>query len=125
MRTIASVPFLIFCMLLAACQAATLPISVAARLQAPAEEVQQQLREVTAKMLGLNSVNLEKNTLTNSSQFVYARTPRYDATGQLLQGRVIEPGHLFKLVLRDGKCWLVYQNKNQEALLDLAKCVAE
>lgn len=125
MRTIPSVLFLIFCMLLDACQAATLPISVAARLQAPAEEVQQQLREVTAKMLELNSVNLEKNTLTNSSQFVYARTPRYDATGQLLQGRVIEPGHLFKLVLRDGKCWLVYQNKNQEALLDLAKCVAE
>lgn len=125
MRTIPSILFLIFCMLLAACQAATLPISVAARLQAPAEEVQQQLREVTAKMLELNSVNLEKNTLTNSSQFVYARTLRYDATGQLLQGRVIEPGHLFKLVLRDGKCWLVYQNKNQEALLDLAKCVAE
>jgi hypothetical protein len=116
---------LVCCLHLCACQSANLPISVAARLQAPTKEVRQQVNEMTAKMLGLHSVTLDEKTLVNSSQFMVARTPRYDASGQLLQGRVIEQGHLFKLVLRDGQCWLIYHNKNQEALLSLATCVAE
>ena len=125
MKTSHVVLFLMSCVALGACQAVSSPISVAARLQAPSKEAQQQLREVTAKMLGLNAVTLEEHTLTNSSQFVYARTPRYDASGQLLQGRVIESVHIFKLVIRNGECWLIYQNKDQQALLSLAKCIAE
>lgn len=106
-------------------------LSVPARLQSPSAEVRQQLREVTAKFLGLRSFVLAEDTLTKESQFVVARTARYDASGQLLQGRVIEPGHIFKLVLREDGCWLIYQNmqnmqnKAQQSQLSLAKCVAE
>lgn len=107
-----------------ACQAVS-PPPAAARLLAPSKEARQQLREVTAQMLGLSSVTLDENTLINSSQFAYARTPRYDASGQLLQGRVTEPVHVFRLVIREGGCWLVYQNKDRQALLSLAQCVAE
>lgn len=110
---------------LASCEAASTSISVPARLVSPNAEVRQQLRETTAKMLGLSAVVLAENTLTTASQFVISRTPRHDAAGQLLQGRVIEPGHIFKLVLRDNGCWLIYQIKDQQALLSLAKCVPE
>ncbi len=107
------------------------PLSVPARLQSPSAEVRQELREVTAKMLGLSAVVLAEDTLTRASQFVIARTPRIDANGLLLQGRVIEQGHVFQLVRRDDGCWLTYQNKqnkqnkDQQVKLSLAKCVPE
>lgn len=107
------------------------PVSVPARLQSPSAEVRQELREVTAKMLGLSAVVLAEDTLTRASQFVIARTPRIDANGLLLQGRVIEQGHVFQLVRRDDGCWLTYQNKqnkqnkDQQVKLSLAKCVPE
>ncbi|MES2047183.1 MAG: hypothetical protein V4447_02200 [Pseudomonadota bacterium] len=104
------------------------PVSVPARLQSPSAEVRQELREVTAKMLGMNTVVLAEDTLTRASQFVFARTPRIDASGQLLQGRVIEQVQVFHLVLREDGCWLTYrdkQNKDQQAKLSLAKCVPE
>jgi hypothetical protein len=110
------------------CHAADTQLSVPARLQSPNAEVRQELREVTAKFLGLSKVVLAEDTLTNASQFMFSRTPRYDASGQLLQGRVTEAGHIFKLMLRVDGCWLTYQhqqNKEQQEKLSLAKCVPE
>lgn len=109
---------------LGACQTVS-PSPVAARLLTPSKEARQELRETTAKILGLGAVTLDENTLINSSQFAYARKPRYDTSDQLLQGRVIEPVHVFRLVIREGACWLVYQNKNQQVLLSRATCIAE
>lgn len=108
-----------------ACHALGPPPFVAARLQSPTPEVRKQLSEVTAKMLGLSTVVLAEHTLTHESQFVLTRTVRYDATGQLMQGRVIEPVHTFKLVLRDDGCWLIYQNRDLQSKLSLARCVPE
>lgn len=128
MKLISATLFLAGSIPMSACQAVDPPLPVAARLVSPTAEARQQLREVTAKFLGLGAVVLAEDTLTKNSQFMFSRTPRYDASGQLLQGRVKEQGQLFKLVLREDGCWLMYenkQNKNQQAKLSLAKCVAE
>lgn len=114
---------------LGACQALALPEQVPARLSLADGEAQQtaqkELRETVASMLGVSAVSLADNTLTDSSQFSYARTPRYNASGQLLQGRVIEQPHIFKLMIRDQACWLIHQNSGKQALLPHAKCIAE
>jgi outer membrane protein TolC len=89
------------------------------------KKAQLELHKAMVRMLGVREINLSENTLTESSQFTYARTPRFDASGQLLQGRVMEQPHIFKLVLRDKTCWLIHQNSGQQTLLVHAKCVAE
>lgn len=125
MRLAQSAVFLFFCSVLGACQAVSPLPGVAARLQAPDQAARQELRQVSAKFLGLVSIDLTDNTLIDSSQFAYARTPRYDANGQMLQGRVLEQPHIFKLQIRAQQCWLIYENKAQEVQLKQAKCVAE
>ena len=120
-----SILWLILCgtSALAACQTGREP-AVAARLLAPGPEARQELNAATATLLGVSSVDLAENTLIDSSQFAYARTPRRDASGQLLQGRVVEMPHGFRLELRGRQCWLVSQKTAQEVLLRQAKCVA-
>jgi sirohydrochlorin ferrochelatase len=108
---------------LAACQTGREP-PVAARLLAPGPEARQELNAATATLLGVSSVDLAENTLIDSSQFAYARKPRRDASGQLLQGRVVEVPHSFRLEMRVQECWLVSQKTAQEVLLRQAKCVA-
>jgi hypothetical protein len=125
MKIVYAAAFLIGTTTVSACLAADPQNSVPARLDSPSPEVRQQLRDVTAKMLGLSTIVMAENTLTKDSRFIFIRTPRFDASGQLLQGRVIEPGHIFKLVLHEDGCWLIYQNKNQQEKLTLAKCVPE
>lgn len=121
--------FILCSAVLGACQAVTPPASasvvVAARLLSPSPQARQELNLATAKLLGIPSVSLAEQTLVDSSQFAYARKPRYDAAGQLLQGRVIEQPAIFKLELRGQQCWLVYPQKARETLLTQAKCVAE
>lgn len=121
--------FSILCLILGACQAAGLTSQVPARLLIANTDAQkttqQELQEVVARMLGVREIHLAENTLTDRSQFVYARTPRFDASGQLVQGRVIEQTQIFKLVIRDKACWLIHQNSGQQTLLIHAKCVAE
>ncbi|MFZ6749775.1 hypothetical protein [Undibacterium sp. Ren11W] len=117
--------FLFFCSVLGACQAVAPAPAKAARLLVPDQAARQELQQVSAKFLGLASVELAENTLIESSQFSYARTPRYDANAQMLQGRVVEMPHIFKLQIRAQQCWLIYENKAQEVQLKQAKCVAE
>ncbi len=112
-----------------ACQAVNPAPGVPARLQPMTGEAQraayQELNEVTARMLGLASVTLAERSLIDSSQFAYARTARYDAAGLMLQGRVIESPRIFRLLLREQKCWLLDQTTAQQICLKHAKCVAE
>ncbi|MCU6432423.1 hypothetical protein LPB67_01360 [Undibacterium sp. Jales W-56] len=115
---------------ISACQAFTPQPDVPARLLAMNTGVKQELQKEVAGMLGLPSVSLADNTLLDSSQFAFVRTPRYDESGQLLQGRVIEPpAHLFKLVIRGKDCWLLYKATSQhpakESRLSLAACKPE
>ncbi|MDO8652515.1 MAG: hypothetical protein Q7R66_10020 [Undibacterium sp.] len=119
--------FILCSAVLGACQAVTPPASaaVAARLLSPSPQARQELSLATAKLLGIPGVTLAEQTLLDSSQFAYARKPRHDAAGQLLQGRVIEQPAIFKLELRGQQCWLVYPQKARETLLTQAKCVAE
>ncbi|MET3116120.1 hypothetical protein AAKU64_000323 [Undibacterium sp. GrIS 1.8] len=103
---------------LVACQAINASAEVPAHLTSAAAaqtSVQQQLRQMVASSLNvdISVVNLADDTLINSSQFVFARTPRYESSGQLMQGRVVEPVNVFKLVLRDQQCWLDYQGTVQ------------
>ena len=125
MKVLYGAIFLVGVALVSVGQAFSPTPAVPARLQSPSTEARRQLREVTANFLGLSSVALAEDTLTKESQFVMSRTPHSDATGQLLQGRVIETGHIFRLILRGNECWLIYQNKEQLAKLSLAICVAE
>ncbi|MBI3285100.1 MAG: hypothetical protein HYZ65_09680 [Burkholderiales bacterium] len=125
MKTIRQILYLICGMSVGACQAVTPPAQAPARLRSPSKEVRQQLQDIVAKSLGVGAVTLAENTLTDSSQFSYARTPRRDSSGQLLQGRVIEPAHVFRLQIRGQECWLIYQNTGQQTLLQHAECVAE
>lgn len=115
--------YLVCSMSVGACQAVTPPVP--ARLLSPGKEVRQQLQDAVARSLGLATVTLADSTLTESSYFSYARTPRRDASGQLLQGRVVEPAHVFRLEIRGQECWLIYQNTRQQTLLKNAECVAE
>lgn len=121
--------FSILCLILGACQATGLTSQVPARLLIDNTEaqtqIQQELQEAVARMLSVREIHLAENTLTDRSQFVYARTPRVDASGQLLQGRVVEEPQIFKLVMRDKACWLIHQNSGQQTLLTYAKCIAE
>lgn len=114
---------------LGACNALALAEQAPARLLLTDGEAQQEarkeLREAVASMLGVSAVALADSTLTDSSQFSFARTPRYDASGQLLQGRVIEQPHIFKLVKRNKACWLIHQNSGKQLRLIHAKCIAE
>ena len=108
---------------LVACQAINASADMPARListdstlaDAVQTSVQQQVRQMVANSLNIDisAVNLADDTLINSSQFVFARTPRYDSSGQLIQGRIVEPVNVFKLVLRDHQCWLDYQGTVQ------------
>jgi hypothetical protein len=125
MKIAQSILFFLFTGTLAACQAVTPANGIAARLLAVDPLARQELQLQTATFLGLASVELAENTLIESSQFSYARTPRYDANGQMLQGRVVEMPHIFKLQIRAQQCWLIYENKAQEVQLKQAKCVAE
>ncbi|WP_295761061.1 hypothetical protein [Undibacterium sp.] len=117
--------FLFFFSMLGACQAVAPAAGKAARLLVPDQVARQELQQVSANFLGLASVELAENTLIESSQFSYARTPRYDTSGQMLQGRVVEMPHIFKLQIRAQQCWLIYENKAQEVQLKQTKCVAE
>lgn len=117
--------FLAFSSALGACQAVSPLAGKAARLLAPDQAARQELQLASAKFLGLANIDLAENTLVDSSKFSYARTPRQDAHGQLLQGRVVEMPHIFKLEIRGQQCWLIYESKAQEVQLRHAKCAAE
>ncbi|CAN5775281.1 hypothetical protein BH11PSE12_BH11PSE12_31700 [soil metagenome] len=129
MRVKHAVLLALLLMALSACQVVSPAPGVPARLQLMTGEAQraayQELNEVTARMLGLASVTLAERSLIDSSQFAYARTARYDASGLMLQGRVIESPRIFSLLLREQKCWLLDQKTAQQIWLKHARCVAE
>jgi hypothetical protein len=125
MKVIGRLIFVILASVLGVCHSVNSQLVLTARLQAPDQAAWQELSRATAKLLGVSSVELAENTLRDSSQFSYARKPRYDAAGQKLQGRVIEQPHIFQLQIRGQQCWLVDQKNAQEIWLKHARCVPE
>jgi hypothetical protein len=109
-------------LILAACQSSTVPLETTAVLVAPTAQVQQQLSAAVAKMLGIANVTLADNALIASSYLAIERVPRTDASGQLLQGRVLEKPNTFRLLIKGQACWLEHVNTGKRMLLVDARC---
>ncbi len=122
MKTPRYIGVVLTCLILAACQASTVPLETTAVLVAPTAQVQQQLSAAVAKMLGVASVTLADNALTASSYLAIERVPRTDASGQLLQGRVLEKPNTFRLLIKGQACWLEHMNTGKRMQLVDARC---
>ncbi len=120
--------FILGSMTLGACQAIDTPVAVPARLLVADSPVSAQAREELQNAISLmlgTQITVANNTLSTSSEFVYARTPRVDAQGQLFQGRVIEQPQIFKLMKIGNACWLHHTNSGKKIELHQARCIAE
>jgi hypothetical protein len=128
MRNKAVFLFILGAMALGACQAIDSQTPVPARLLVDgatvSDQVGEELQDTISLMLGTR-VTIASNTLTTSSTFAYARAPRINAQGQLLQGRVIEQPQIFKLMKIGNACWLEHTNSGKKIKLHQAQCIAE
>lgn len=114
----------IFSMLLlvSSCQMPQPASGQAAVLTAPDADARQELQQHIQTMSGFSHVLLSANDLVQSSELVIERRQQAIPQGDLLQGRDLEMPHRFRLLARDGQCWLVHLNSGEQRLLARAKC---
>ena len=114
--------FLILC--LSGCQSVNAQAEQDALLLQVSPEVQKELTEMAAKMLGLKSVLLSAESLTKSSYLPFDRVKLRDQNGLAMQGLETEKPQVFKLVMKGNSCWLLHLNTNRRELLLSAQCKA-
>jgi hypothetical protein len=107
---------------LSACQSVNAQVEQDALLLHASLEVQKELTETAAKMLGLKSVLLSAESLTKSSYLPFDRVKLRDQNGLILQGLETEKPQVLKLVMKGNTCWLLHLNTNKRELLLSAQC---
>lgn len=107
---------------LSACQSVNAQAEQDALLLQVSPEVQKELTEMTAKMLGLKSVLLSAESLTKSSYLPFDRVKLRDQNGLAMQGLETEKPQVFKLIMKGNACWLLHLNTNRRELLVSAQC---
>lgn len=108
--------------LLGACQSVNAQIEQDALLLQASPEVQKELTETVAKVLGLKSVLLSAEDLTKSSYLPFDRVKIRDQNGLIMQGLETEKPQVFKLVKKGDSCWLLHLNTGSRSLLLKAQC---
>ena len=103
--------------MLSACQMTSAQIAKSAILTNPGAEVRLELSEAIGAMTGFTSVALADQDFTQNSELVIERKHQRAATGELIQGRDLDPPHRFQLALQNGQCWLIHQTNSQRVLL--------
>ena len=107
---------------LSACQSVIAQSEKDSLLIAVGPEVQNELSETVAKMLGIKSVLLSAKDLTKTSYLPVERVRLIDPNGLLVQGIETEKPNTFKLVKKDDICWLLHLNTGRRAWLKTAQC---
>jgi hypothetical protein len=111
-------------LLLSACQSVNAQIEQDALLLQASPEVQKELVETVAKMLGLKSVFLSAEDLTKSSYLPFDRVKLRDQNGLVMQGLETEKPQVFKLIKKGNSCWLLHLNTDRRELLSKIQCKA-
>lgn len=83
-----------------------------------------ELQQVIQSALNNVPLALADNALTQDNVLLVERVTRRDATGALLNGRVLEKPERFTLLIRGSRCVLVQDSTQREWVLKHAKCVA-
>ena len=109
---------------LSACQSVIAQNEKDSLLIAAGSEVQNELSETVAKMLGIKSVLLSAEDLTKTSYLPVGRARLVDPSGLLVQGVETEMPNTFKLVKKGDMCWLLHLNTGRRAWLKAAQCKA-
>lgn len=124
MRTAAAT---IVTMLLSACASSVAQADRPAVLVAPnsaaRDELLTAIRNALGNGFGNAPLTLADDAFIHDSAVSIERTPRRDANGQLLNGRVMEKPQRFTLYVRGSRCVLVQAGTQREWLLKHANCV--
>jgi len=75
------------------------------------------------EMLKGTEVTLVEDVLLHDSWLTVERTRPRTATGQLLNGRVLERPEQFQLVKRENQCVLVHQGSGNRKVLESIACI--
>ncbi len=107
---------------LSACQSVNAQVEQDALLLKTSPEIQKELTETIAKMLGLKSALLNADDLVKSSYLPFDRVKLRDQNGLLMQGLETEKPQVFKLIKKGDACWLLHLNTDRRELLSKAQC---
>jgi hypothetical protein len=83
-----------------------------------------ELLKIVRQALNNVAVTLADDALTQDNVLLIERTPRRDAGGQLLNGRVLELPERFTLGLRNSQCVLTQASTQRQWILWNTHCVA-
>jgi hypothetical protein len=107
---------------LGACQVLPVQADVPAKLVNTTAQARAQLATAVAQMLGVPSVALADNALTDTNTLIIEKTRPRDASGQQISGRDFGKPEIFKLVKRGDICVLIHERTASRITLNEASC---
>jgi hypothetical protein len=116
--------YLALVLLLSACASSTAQAERPAVIVNPMAATRAELLNIVRMALNNAPVTLADDALTQDNALIIERTPRHDAGGQLLNGRVLELPEHFVLSLSNSHCVLTQQSTHRHWVLRQATCVA-
>ena len=111
-------------LLFSACASSIAQADRPAMIVNPTAATRTELLHIVRMALNNAPVTLADDALTQDTVLIIERTPRRDAGGQLLNGRVLEAPERFVLSLSNSHCVLTQESTHRHWVLRQTKCVA-
>lgn len=111
-------------LMMSGCSAAVDNLAQPAVMTSPTTASLTELESAITGLLDIESVKISEQAFSDSSMLTLERNAHQDSTGQLIMGRNLEMPISVQLMIQQGKCIVVADNKARSGPLEHVTCKA-